>query len=86
MAREWTDDEVKAEIKEAVRIAKEDGIYTRIRNLESKLSGGSDPTADPSGKKPGEGDPPPKNDPKESGETKRRGGWWPVREEPKNES
>lgn len=85
MAREWTDDEVRAEIREAIRIAKEDGIYRRIADLESKLSGRSDPTADPSGKEPGEGDAPPKNPPKESQETKRRGGWWPVREEPKNE-
>jgi len=81
--REWTDDEVKAEIREAVRIAKEDGVYKRITALESRLSGGNSDPANPTGKKPGEGDPPPKGDPKNSAENPpRRGGWWPVREEP----
>lgn len=68
MAKEWTDEEVKAEIAEAVRIVREDKFEAFVRGRMGN--------APESGGKPGSAPPP--TDPKDPGkETSKRGSlWW----------
>lgn len=71
MAKEWTDEEVRAEIAAAVAIVREDRFEQFVR---SKIG----PTGSAGGP-PGNGDPksPPRGDAKESvTEKKRRSLWW----------
>lgn len=72
MAREWTDDEVSAEIRAAVDIVRKDkerAEYTRLHGLYG--SGEGDPPSDPDDPNK----PPPKKD-KTEPEPKRRSLWW----------
>lgn len=77
MPKEWNDDEIKAEIAEAVRIAREDGILRSIRDLPNQLreamgSGNPKPDSEPT-----EGNPPPPKEPKDSNATpKSKSLWW----------
>jgi hypothetical protein len=63
MAREWTDEEVKKEIADAIAIVREDKILAFMRGNGPKPDNG--PTNDP---------PPPNNNPNEP--PKRKGLWW----------
>ncbi len=68
MAKEWTDDEVQAEINKAVQIVREDRIDTLIRNRLSP------PSNDPNDKK---NDPPPSSGGNGGNpSTKKKGLWW----------
>lgn len=80
MAREWTDEEVAAEISKAVQIVREDRIDTLIRN---RLSA---PNPDKDGK---ENNPPPSsgntgNDTGGNTSTKRKSLWWGETDLPAN--
>ena len=72
MAKEWTDDEIQAQITECVNIVREDRERQNYESLHERF-GKKDPTEKP----PGEGDPPP---PKETSETDPPAGkkslWW----------
>lgn len=75
---DWTDDEVRKEINDAVRIAREDGILKHVRGLAERLD---KLLAGPDGHPPDDttGQPPPPSDPKPSGakdQKKRRSLWW----------
>jgi hypothetical protein len=81
MAKEWTDDEVQAFIRETIGIAREDKIMSSVKGLHErldKLFPGGNPTDDPAdgGK---DDKTPPKTDPKPSSDpaTKpKRSLWW----------
>lgn len=70
MAKEWTDDEVKSEIAEAIRIVREDRFEAFVR---SRVPSNNDPNSNP-------GSPPPSNggnpDANGGGEKKRKSLWW----------
>lgn len=70
---EWTDDDVRKEIREALKIAREDGIIKRLGQLEEKLTSLITPSSDD---KDTEGKPPPAKDPKPSNEKPRKSLWW----------
>ena len=68
-SKEWTDEEVQAEIKEAVRIVNEDRERATYAQLHERY--GEKPKSDPK-----DGPPPPKNDDPTPTEKKRRSLWW----------
>lgn len=72
-----TDDAV-AEIKAAIKILKEDGFHvTRIMDKLAKKKDAPPSDPKPSDAPPKDGDvPPPKDEPNEPTEAKRRGVWW----------
>lgn len=73
MAKEWTDEEVQAEIREAVRIVNEDrerATYKQLHERYGQKDGSKDKPED--GKQP----PPPKDDGGEPPAKKRRSLWW----------
>lgn len=77
MAKEWTDDEVQKEIRDAIAIAREDGILKHVRGLHEKLDKLMTPE-NPEGE-PTEGQPPPEGEPKDSNaqdKKQRRSLWW----------
>ena len=69
MAKEWTDEEVQALIRESVNIVKEDREREHYTKLHEKY-GKQEPPKDP-----GEGDPPPPKDPPADPPVK-RSLWW----------
>ena len=74
MAREWTDEEVRAEIAEAVRIVREDQEKATYKSLHEKYGEKAEP---PDGKKGGKEPPPPKEDGGEPDKPKgKRSLWW----------
>lgn len=80
---EWTDDDVRKEIRDALKIAREDGLVkglAEVRDMLAKLTAGPDGHTDDN---PGDPKPPPAGDPKDSGDkTKkpRRSLWWGEQE------
>jgi len=75
--REWTDDEVKAEIAAAVRIVAEDRERAEYTRLHEKYK--PDPDTDPAGNGK---TPPPKKDGDDGEPPKpKRGLWWGVSDE-----
>lgn len=68
--KEWTDEEVQAEIREAVRIVAEDREKETYAGLHSKY-GPKEGDADP-GKVP----PPPKEKTEDGEKPKRKSMWW----------
>ena len=81
MAGDPTEEEIRRQISDAVRILKEDGVHVR-RHVQALLDERfpkdnppkDDPPKDGPPKDPGEGDPPPPKDPPENKEKK--GLWW----------
>jgi hypothetical protein len=78
--KEWTDDEIRAEIKDAVRIVAEDREKARYLELHSRYGAKpeegekteeTEETEDDGGTKP-----PPQKPPKEEGTKKKRSLWW----------
>lgn len=68
MAKEWTDEEVAAEISKAVQIVREDRIDTLIRNRLSAPSGQKDD---------GKNDPPSSGGNDDNSSGKKKGSlWW----------
>lgn len=65
MAREWTDEEVKKEIADAVQIVREDRLESFLRK---RFTPTNDPDNPPPTPPPSNGDNPPA--------TKKRGLWW----------
>jgi len=78
MAKEWTDDEVQAEIAEAVRIYGSDHHGARLARIEETLAKrfGNNDTDDGGKDKDTEGKPPPAKDPKDSNATPKKSIWW----------
>lgn len=77
MADDPTEEMVKKEISEAVRILKEDGVHISktIGSLFEKFQGKpADPSPEPN-PEPGAGDPPPPK-PEPTPPEQRRGLWW----------
>lgn len=72
MAKEWTDEEVTAEIREAVRIVNEDRERATYAQLHERYGQKPPPEGDP---KDGKNTPPPKTDGTEPPK-KRRSIWW----------
>lgn len=73
--KEWTDEDVRAEIAEAVRIVAEDREKARYRELHGKYGSGDQPPADDgNGPKP----PPAKDEPSKP---KKRTLYWGERDE-----
>jgi hypothetical protein len=62
MAKDWTDEEVRALISDSVRIVHEDRERTTYKSLHEKYGTKEEPAPE----EPKEGDPPPAKDPKKS--------------------
>ena len=76
--REWTDEEVQEEIRNAVKIVAEDREKAQYLELHSRFGPKpDDPPADPGKTPPPAKDTPPKDDDK----PKRRSLWWGERTE-----
>lgn len=73
MAKEWTDEEVQAEIRAAVEIVRADREKARYLELHGKY--GQTPT-DPPNPSGGTDPPPPKNDGGDPPKKGRRSLWW----------
>jgi hypothetical protein len=69
MSKEWTDEEVQAEISAAVAIVREDRFEKFIRARIGEPSGDGKPTKD-------EKTPPAPNDPPKNDPPKKRSLWW----------
>jgi len=81
MAKKWTDEEVQAEIREAVKIVSEDRERARYAQLHEKYGKGSgDGSGDSDSGNNGDGKTPPKKDgepePDLDGGGKRKSLWW----------
>jgi hypothetical protein len=77
----YTKEEIQAEIREAARILREDGVMTHLRGISEKLAKAFPDGNDDNGNNPdggSEGKPPPKTDPKDSTDqnAKKRSRWW----------
>ena len=80
----FTKEEIQAEIREAARILREDGVMTHLKGISDKLAKAfpdADPNGDPNNNgdpKDGPNNPPPKTDPKPSNDQdgKKRSKWW----------
>jgi len=70
--REWTDEEVQAEIAAAVKIVAEDKERAQYLALHERF--GAKP--DDSNQDPGKTPPPAKDDPKPDDKPKKRSLWW----------
>ena len=68
MAREWTDDEVQKEIRDAVAIVREDRLETFLRSRFSNSTDDKDGTGD----KSGDG----KDNSGDGNSPKKKGLWW----------
>lgn len=73
MAREWTDEEVQAEIREAVRIVQEDKDRAAYKQLHERF--GQAPT-EPDNPKDNPGVPPQKDNNGEPAKKGRKSLWW----------
>lgn len=71
--KEWTDEDVQTEIREAVRIVHEDRERATYRQLHEKYGQDNGGTPDP---KDGKNPPPPKEEPTEPEKKKRRSLYW----------
>lgn len=69
MAREWTDDEVKKEIAEAVQIVREDRLETFIRGRFASTN--NDPNNNPNTPTDSGG-----GNPTDTGQKPKKGLWW----------
>lgn len=68
MSKEWTDDEVRAEIAEAIKIVREDRFEQFVRSKIGPVGGNSEPT---------EPKAPPRGEPKDAPtDKKKRSLWW----------
>lgn len=75
MAKEWTDEEVTAEIQQAIKIFREDHVVKSLGELKSLLAkpGSNDDSA--SGDDTS-GNPPPAKEPKDSTVKPKKSLWW----------
>jgi hypothetical protein len=76
MAKEWTDEEVQAEIREAVRIVHEDRERATYQQLHERFGQKPSPSGDP---KDGKNPPPPKDGGDQPPTQKRKSLWWGER-------
>lgn len=73
-----TEEQIKAQIAEAVRILREDGVHIHKTYAEFQKTLSEDqPESDPD---PKEGDPPPPKPDKEVKNPERKGLWWGARQ------
>lgn len=82
MSDGFSKEEIQAEIRDAVKILKEDGVLAHLKGISEKLAKAF-PDTDPNGNpdngndpKDGSNNPPPKTDPKPSPAEGKRSKWW----------